>query len=214
MTDKKSLYDNALLILGERKLASLTENVEPRRVLDTVWDAGAVDACLEEGQWLFARRAAKLDYSPDVTPAFGYQFGFEKPDDFIRTAAVCTDEYYNVPLLQYTEEAGFWYSDYQEIYFKWISNDINFGGDLGKWPTSFKRYVEAYLANEAAPRITEDKNKRQEVYAIMEKRRKKAQSIDAMAEPTKFQPTGSWLSARTRNTSSRTDGGRRSVLIG
>jgi hypothetical protein len=37
---KLKLYNDALGILGERRLASLTENREPRRVLDEVWDAG------------------------------------------------------------------------------------------------------------------------------------------------------------------------------
>ena len=34
--DQLSLYNNALTVLGERKIASLTENREPRRVLDDV----------------------------------------------------------------------------------------------------------------------------------------------------------------------------------
>ena len=41
MITRLQLYNSALLLLGERNLASLSENREPRRLLDHVWDTGA-----------------------------------------------------------------------------------------------------------------------------------------------------------------------------
>lgn len=81
--DQLSLYNNALTVLGERKIASLTENREPRRVLDDVW-SGAVKYCLEQGQWKFAIRTSKLTYSTDVNPVFGYRRAFERPSEIGR----------------------------------------------------------------------------------------------------------------------------------
>ena len=57
MTDKLSIYNGALNILGERKLASETENREPRYQLDDIWDNDMVDRCLQMGQWNFAARS-------------------------------------------------------------------------------------------------------------------------------------------------------------
>ena len=60
MTDKLSIYNGALSILGERRLASLTENREPRYKLDDVWDNNFVRRLLQMGQWQFAQRTVQL----------------------------------------------------------------------------------------------------------------------------------------------------------
>ena len=44
---KLSLYNDTLQLLGERRLASDTEDREPRYDLDSLYDNGAVDYCLE-----------------------------------------------------------------------------------------------------------------------------------------------------------------------
>ena len=79
MTTQLDLYNGALLQVGERFLASLTEQREPRRLLDQVWAANGVKTCLEEGQWPFAMRTVQVDYDPSITPTFGYARVFQKP---------------------------------------------------------------------------------------------------------------------------------------
>jgi len=141
------MYQHALLLCGERTIDSLTENREPRFLLDHIWDNGGVDACLAEAQWKFAMRTQLLDYDPDLTMAFGYKRAFAKPSDWIITSAVCEDEYYNTPLLQYSDEAGYWYSDLSQIYVKYVSNDASYGGDLTAWPQTFADFVSAHFAS-------------------------------------------------------------------
>ena len=41
-SDRLDVYNGALRRLGSRRLASLTENREPRRVLDDIWNNGAL----------------------------------------------------------------------------------------------------------------------------------------------------------------------------
>src|SRR5260221_1483015 len=108
MTDQHSLYNGALRVLGQRKLAALTEESEPRHLLDDVWGEGAVDACLEEGLWNFAIRTARLDYSPSIEPDFGFSRAFDKPTDWIRTAGMAADGYFRVRLTdeQVKDQAG------------------------------------------------------------------------------------------------------------
>ena len=155
MATQLSLYNEALRICGERKLASLTENREPRRILDSVWDANAINYCLEQGQWKFAIRTAKLENNASMEPAFGYQYGFDKPTDLIRLTALCSDEYFNVPLTQYSEEAGYWFSDLDEIYIQYVSNDASYGNDFSLYPETYMRYVASYLASEIIDRLTQ-----------------------------------------------------------
>ncbi len=86
------IYNGALMRCGERALANLTENREPRRLLDTVWQDNGVRYCLEQAQWKFAMRASHFTYDPTVSPSFGYAHGFAKPTDWVATSGVCTDD--------------------------------------------------------------------------------------------------------------------------
>ena len=95
--DKLSIYNGALLFIGERQLATLTDNVESRRLLDGAWDRDGIETVLEQGQWNFAMRTSKFEYSPSITPAFGHTRAFEKPSDFVRVCAMCSGRIFYDP---------------------------------------------------------------------------------------------------------------------
>lgn len=208
-----SLYNQALLLCGERRLASLTEEREARRLLDDSWGAGAVNYCLEQGLWNFAMRSVKIEYSPSVEPPFGFRRAFDKPTDYIRSAEVCIDEFFREPLLAYTDEADFWFADYDVIYVRYVSSADEYGNNMGRWPETFSKYVEAFLATEVVYKLTQDRDKRDDVEKVAAKCLTDARSKDAMNEATKFLPRGSWASARQGNRSRR-DRGNRGSLIG
>ena len=205
------LYNEALRLLGERRLGSLSENREPRRVLDDIWNDDAREYCLEQGMWNFAMRAVRIDKST-TTPAFGYLNAFDKPNDHIRTAGVAEDEYFNVPLVRMVEEVGFWFADIDPIYVRYISKSDSYGLDLTRWPTTFSKYVAAYLASEAVLTLTQSTDKQRIILALVDQRLKDARSKDAMGDPTAFLPQGNWTSSRNRG--SRRDRGSRNQLIG
>lgn len=191
-----SIYNGALGHLKSRELASLTEARESRRVLDRIWNGGLVDACLEQGLWTFAMRTAQIDYSPSVAPDFGYPYAFEQPDDYIRIAGISADEFFSDPLTRYADEAGYWFSDIQTIYVRFVSNASTYGGDLSRWPQSFNMFVEAYMAWKACPRISGSDVKVADLEKTMRKLRSDARSKDAMKQPVAFPPRGSWSRAR------------------
>lgn len=200
-----SLYNGALRLLGERKLGSLAEAREPQRILTDIWTDGngAIQAMLEKGFWKFATRSAQLNYSPSITPPFGYKFAFNKSTDWVRTMAVCSDPYFNQPLTMYDDEAGFLYSDYTTIYVKFVSNDPSYGLNWSIWTQAFIEYFESYLAWRSAFRITLSKEKELKVEKTMDKLGIRARSLDALDGPTKFSPSGSWTGARRGSTSRR-----------
>jgi hypothetical protein len=200
VTDRLSLYNGALGILGERALASLSENREPRRLLDAVWDAGAVDYALEMGQWKFALRAVELAPTPSIEPDFGFRYAFTKPDDFVRTAAVCEDEYFITPLLRYSDEAGYWFADRDPIYVKYVSDDDRYGYDFSRWPGTFVRWFESYLALRICKRLTQAATDYESLKRDTGKLLVDARSKDALADPTAFPPQGHWGRARHGNT--------------
>ena len=214
MTDKLSLFNGALAALGESRLVSLAENVEPRYILSDIWDRDALNTVLKSGQWNFAGRTAELDYSPSITPSFGYQYAFPKPDDFVRTMAVCHDEYLGTPLLQYQDEANVWFCDEVKIYVQYVSNDPQWGGDFSLWPSDFTRWVELWLALQAAPVMTHSDGVIENITMREKEALSKAKNGDAMESPTKQPPEGRWVGARRGPRGSRTDLGYRNRLIG
>ena len=218
-TDRLKLYNGALLICGERQLASLSENVEARRLLDNVWNDGGVDFCLAQGQWRSAIRAQRLDYSTTVTPDFGLRRAFEKTTDWILTSAVCQDEYYNVPLLQYTDEAGFLYADLDQVFVKFVSNDTGYGGNLALWGPVFTEYVKHYFASKVIMKLSASQSWREELLrprtGLLDMALENARNRDTISEPTRFAAQGNWTQSR-RGRGSRTqfDGGNPNQLIG
>ena len=213
MATRLSLYNDALLMVGERALTGLTENVETRRLLDQVWNNQGVEQCLEEAQWEFAMRTVRIDYDPGVTPDFGYARAFDKPTDWILTSALCSDEFFKVPVLRYVDETGFWYADLDIMYVRYVSNDAAYGNDLSKWPRSFTDFVAAHFASKIILKTTNDEtrlsmfiNPQNEQHSVRGRALMKAKSRCAMSGPTQMSAAGQWSSSRLRGVARR-DGG-------
>lgn len=198
MTDKLTLYNGALGHLQEARLGSLTEAREPRRVLDAEYD-GVVAYCLERKLWNFAYRTVSIDASDTVTPAFGYAYAFTIPDDWIRTRAISSSESLQPPLLDFKEEAGYWFANVTPLYVQYNSSDVLYGMNLGAWPQSFADYVELRLAMKTCKRITGKSTLLEGPQGIIkqeDKAMKVAAANCAMNDAVGFAPAGSWVRSR------------------
>jgi hypothetical protein len=201
LTSKLAVFNAALLILGERKLSSLSENREPRRALDDAWDS-ATDYCLEMGFWNFAMRAVQADSSASVTPTFGYNYAFTKPSDFVRTYQLGSTETFEPPLMDIVDEPNYWFANIDPLYVKYVSNDAAYGGDLSIWSETYADYVATRLAVRTCKRITGSKP--DDDLRVAEKRAlAQARSKDAMDEPTRFPPQNTWSLSRRGNFADR-----------
>ena len=222
-TTRLKLYNGALLLCGERFLASLTEDREPRRLLDNVWDGSGVRYCLEQGEWQFAMRTQKIDYDPSTEPPFGYLRAFNKPTDWVATHAVCSDEYFRMPLLRYSDEVTCWFSDLDSIYVKFVSDDDDYGNDMAKWPQSFCDYTEAYFASKIILKLTSDKGKLEFLFGApgkidggeLGRRLKIGKSRACLTKSTQIPAEGRWNRARGgRGYGPMGDGGTSGSLTG
>lgn len=198
-----SIYNDALLMVGERALSALTDDVETRYLLDTVWNDNGVDGCLEEGQWEFAMRTIQIDYDTGITPSYGFSRAFDKPTDWILTSAVCSDEFFRSPLTRYVDEAAMWYADIDTIYVRYVSNDAAYGGNLAGWPRSFTEFVAAHFASKIILKISSDENKlrmfinpEKPLHSIRGRALLNAKSRCAMSGPTQIPAAGNWSRAR------------------
>lgn len=213
MVDQLALYNGALIICGERILATLADQTKGRRLLDQAWQTHPTEV-LEAGQWYFAMRSSRITYDPGITPDWGFKRVFEVPTDHVRTVAVCQDEDFKIPLLAVREEAGFWYAYLDTIYVRYVSNDANFGADLSLWPTSFIEFVKCNLAYKIVKDLTGSSKKETDVGIRRERALARAKGLAAMADSTAFPAEGSWVRARRGDRRGWPDGGNRGQLIG
>ncbi len=213
-TDQLAIYNIALHAIGERILASTTEESHARRLLDEVWDRGngTLNYVLEQGYWNIAVRTVQIDKSSSVTPSFGLAFAFDVPSDFVRLVQISGSEHFYDPLNNYEIEVDLWYADIDPIFVRYISDDASYGTNLSNWPDTMTLYAGYYMATQIAPTLKNDIDMEK-----LEKRTNRmlidARSKDAQQERTRFQPPGSWIRARAGR-GGRGDRGRRNALIG
>jgi len=217
-TTQLNLYNDALLICGERSLASLTEEREPRRLLDQAWgnNGSAIQFCLEQAPWNFAIRTQLIDNDPDASPTFGLNYRFNKPADWVSTAAVCQDEFFKVPLLNYFDEVDYWYAPLTPIYVRFVSNATDYGLAMARWPQTFADYVSAHLAGKIILKLTTDQARRDYILhpkdGLEARRLLTAKNKNALSTPTLFPAKGNWVKAR--QTRGNQDLGNTQQLIG
>jgi hypothetical protein len=151
-TTTLEVYNNALVLLGDRKLASLSENREPRRVFDDVFTK-AKTFCLEQGIWQFALLQASIAGTANTDTGFSYRFA--KPTDLVHLFAIGAnkniDPCYST---EYLDLGAYYYSNDATIYVRYTSNGASYGLDLTKWSATFSAYVETYLAWLTCHRLT------------------------------------------------------------
>lgn len=146
-----ALYNGALRLIKERRLSTISDAVPSRYLLDDVY-AGAKAYVLEQGQWAFASRSTSIAGSASSNR--GYSYRFTKPTDFVRLISISGSSTYYPPLEAYAEDGTYWFSNQTTIYITYVSNDASYGGDLTKWPETYSRAVEAFMAVEIAPHLT------------------------------------------------------------
>lgn len=216
MATQLSIYNGALREIGERKLATLSDNTESRRLLDGVWNGTEfIRYVLGQGLWKFAKRTKQIFPETGLEADFGYRKAFAKPTDFVRTIALTSDEHLNQPLTTYTEEKGHWFTDIEPIYVAYVSDDVaGYGGDLSVWDEEFVLYVETFLASRIVKRVTQSDTDYDKLHKLAKARLLDARSSNAMEGPTEFPPTGSWVRSRLGSRGGRRDRGNRGGLIG
>lgn len=207
--DQLTLYQGALRLCGERKLASLSENRPPRHLLDDVWGEDVIKTCLEQGPWQFATDTQRLDYDPDIEPDFSYRRGFPHPDGYVRTVGLSVNEFGDPPLTMYRDEGGVIYSDPDILYLSFVSNTDDFGRNLSLWPQTFSKFVMAVMAFEVNPRLTNSRAVTADIKQVMKERLNDALGKDGVNRPTTFPPRGLFVSARSGLYSTMRDDRRR-----
>jgi len=145
------LYNDALLLLGQRALSSLTEDQESRYRLDGAYNRQAIRYCLELTKPQFATKTLTL-----AAPAAGTTFDYTHslPTEFVTMGRewVFSDTKLDQPISRYVIEGRTIQTDYATIYVRCVSDAYA----LADWDASFGRVMGAYLALETATRLSTD----------------------------------------------------------
>ena len=202
MADRLSIYRGALRLLGGGELSSLTEVNPSRRALDEAWEAVG-NKLLEAGLWNFAIRTAELSNDEDVEPLFGHQYAVRKPSDWVRTASISADQTFARSYEGYDDETQYWHCDVDPLYVRYVSNDEDYGWNVGAWRQHFADAFAAFLAFECGLPVSGDKANRNDIHGLAEKRLAVAKTRDAVDERVQVKPVGRLVQSRFANTFSR-----------
>lgn len=196
MADRLGQYKKALRAIGDQRLAALTENVPARFTLDDVWQ-DSVDYVLKQSTWKFAKRIVKLGANADIETNFGPRYAFTIPDDYLRLDDISLTPNFAVPFTAYKENNNHWWTDATDVlYVSYISNDNNYGGDLGRWPVEFAEAQAYYMARQSAMTITKSGVSRDSLDRDYMVALSRAKSLDTIGDPPARKPLNSWAKAR------------------
>jgi hypothetical protein len=197
MADKLQIFKGALRLIGNNAgLSSLTEVSAARNALEDAWTP-AGEYLLSKGLWNFAMRSVELSFDEDIDPLFGYDYAFSKPEDWVRTAAISDrpdDESHGFE--DFADETDFWFADVDTLYVRYVSNDEDYGWNVGGWRAPFAKAMEAYLAFECGLPISSDKGNRNDIFSLYKSRLQDAKGLDAVDERVKRSPPGRLVRAR------------------
>lgn len=193
MTTKLSIWNDALRAIGELRLASLTEDIEARYVLDDAWD-DAVAFMFTEGLWNFATKTQEITSDLGQPPIPGWSYTFDKPSGWLRTIAVSNTSLFSEEA-NYRDEGNRIYANVDTLYIRFISNANAVDDQIVNWPPAFSQAVSAYLAKICAQRISGSDAKADALDAEYTKALASAKNKDAMDQAKVYLRPGSWVRA-------------------
>ena len=199
MTTKLSVFNSALVSLGNSPLASTSDNVPARKTLDSVWD-DCLAYMIEAGMWKFAARAQVLTGGTsqgNSTSAIGMHIQYNLPSDYVRIINISDNNRFRPTLLDWKIEQNQIYCDASQVYIEFVSNSTAAGYASTNWTPAFTKAMSDELALRAAPLLLAASMGKIEQ---LEKKAKRSMFIakqrDAMQNPEGWAPPGRLVRSR------------------
>lgn len=171
MSSKTKIANNAILILGEKRIISLNDNTKAAKVINDLYE-GCRDALLEEANWKFAIKQVALA-TLTSTPLFGYSTISQLPSDCIRILKTEGN-------VEYRRMQDTVHSNSDPLTVEYLYKET----DEGKYSALFAKALAYSLAKEASIRLTEDKTLRAEIEKGAKETLSKARFFDSVGGGT------------------------------
>ncbi|RJO61606.1 MAG: hypothetical protein C4542_06085 [Dehalococcoidia bacterium] len=184
MASVVSVCNRALALLGEAAITSLTENTRAARECGRIFD-DIRRRELRKHIWNFAR--ARVTLAPDSTaPAFGYNYQFTLPSDWIRTIPQ------NTAADWITEGRKILTSETDTLELVYLK-DVT---DVGQWDELFADVVVCALAETLAEKLTQSTSKRDAARRDYRTALSEARTANAFEKVADEEPEDTWITAR------------------
>lgn len=181
---KLQIYQEASLLLGDVRIATLSDGIPLISSLDDEYDR-AVQFVLRAAPWKHATKTSSITASG--TAISGFTQVISKPSDWRRTLAVfvLSNSVKECPI-DCREQDTKIYTRVTPVILRFISND---GATESTWPEQFGKAVAAYLAFRIADRDTGNPDKTKQMFSIWQQTFDNARMVDAI-------PENPWLQAQ------------------
>lgn len=198
MTTKLEVYNIAMRYLGAPRLHptnGLVEDRKDRRELDAVYDQ-SLALMLQEGIWYYAMRTVEITADPDIEPAFGHPYAYAHPEDYVALSKISTDPYLRTEIAEFSNENKVIACAYPSIYMSYISNDANYGLDLGKMGALFVEAWGCRMAMMTGLPVTGRRDDDETLEVKYRRRLDNALEKEAVDQRVKAKPPGRWTTSR------------------
>lgn len=204
MATKLSIFNEALRAIGDLRLASITEDVEARYVLEDAWP-DCVEFVFTEGLWNFATKTEVITADTGQPSIPGFGFTFDKPLNWVRTIAIAPNSLFDVEAT-YRDENDRIYANFDTLYIRFISSEKAVDEQVPNWPPAFARLVAAHLAKECGERLSGNSGKAEALAADYKEALASAKNKDALDQSQMTLRPGNWVRAMRGSSKSRDRG--------
>lgn len=198
MASQVEIANRALTKVGEQRILSLSDDVKAAREINSMWDI-VRDAELRVRIWKFSTARDSLA-ALVTTPAWGYDYEYQLPSDFLRILQV--GEYYpGVSLSDYRNaDESEWRVEGRKI----LTNKaaplkiryVSRIEDTGQWDAAFTEAFACRLAAEVAEPLTQSNTKRELAWQEYKQAISMAVRANAIEDPPQPIPDSEWVMAR------------------
>ena len=198
MASQVEIANRALIKVGDKRILSMTDDLEPARVLSGMWDT-VRDAELRVRNWNFSITRASLAALVS-TPDWGYDNQYQLPADCLRPIQI--DEYFYGPSMSdyrngseaaYQIEGSLILTNLDApLKIRYISRIE----DTGAWDAAFTEAFACRLAVESCEKLTQSNSKKDALKQEYADAIRMAVRADAIENPNEPLPDNSWVLSR------------------
>ena len=188
MADKVEIVNKGLILAGETKINSLTEENKKARTANIIW-ASVRDEVLAAGPiWNFAIKRVSLGLDSS-SPVYEWDNQFSKPADCLRLVSSEEDE-------EYAEEDGLILANQDTLNIKYLFRQT----DTSKFSPGFVNCLSTRLAVDFALQIAQNPELAETLHQLYQLRLGRAGSQDAKADTPEDPIIDDWISSREEGT--------------
>lgn len=194
MTSQVGICNQGLVKLGATRITALTDDTKNARACLAIYDVKR-DAELAANPWTFAIKRAEIPAS-STAPAFGWGYAYPLPTDFLAMVEVGTDYTF------YDTDTGALFSIETDsngslailtdvsspLQIRYVSRVTN----AGLYPALFVEALACRLAAELCEELTQNLSKREAAWAERKQAVREAKRLNAIEQPPRKNPLGSW----------------------